>query len=97
MGLLLDPAAGGEDEHEDESAERGGAAPSASGFFGRARNWIVAAASSAGFTGLGALTDWQIAAVLLGFVFVSVACITAFIIIFFGAEPVRDWVRRHVA
>lgn len=72
-------------------------AGSASGFFGRARNWVVAAASSVGLGGVGALTDWQIAALLLGFVFISVICTVTFIILFFGAEPVREWVRRHVA
>jgi hypothetical protein len=74
-----------------------GGPASASGFFGRARNWVVAAASSIGFSGLGALTNWQIAAVLFAFIFLSVVCTVSFIICFFGAEPVRDWVRRHVA
>lgn len=72
-------------------------AGSASGFFGRVRNWVVAGASSIGIGGIGALTDWQIAALLLGFIFISTVCIVTFIIAFFGAEPVREWVRRHVA
>jgi hypothetical protein len=72
-------------------------AGTASGFFGRARNWIVAAASSVGFGGLGALSNWEIAAVVFGFLFLSVVGIVTFIILFFGAEPVRQWVRRHVA
>lgn len=93
-----------DDEHEDETAARGsdddtvpaGRSASGSGFFGRIRNWVVGAASTVGFGGLGALTDWQIAAVLLAFVFLVVACTVGFIIAFFGADPVRDWVRRHV-
>lgn len=74
-----------------------GPAPSPSGFFSRARNWIVGAASGVGFGGLGALTDWQIAVALFAFIFLSVVCTVTFIICFFGAEPVRVWVRKHVA
>lgn len=98
MALLDTPQTDGEGDSGGDGAEdTAPAAPTASGFFGRARNWLVAAASSVGFGGLGAMTDWQIAAVLFGFLFLSVACTVAFIIMFFGAEPVREWVRRHVA
>jgi hypothetical protein len=93
VGLLDEPQADGDGDGDSEAP----APASASGFFGRARNWVVAAASSAGFTWIGALTDWQIAAVLFAFLFLSVVCTVSFIICFFGAEPVRDWVRRHVA
>lgn len=72
-------------------------AGSAGGFFGRVRNWVVAGASSLGIGGVGALTNWEVAALLLGFIFISVVCSITFIICFFGAEPVRAWVRRHVA
>lgn len=72
-------------------------APSASGFFSRVRNWVVGGAGGLGFTSLGFLTDWQIAAAFFLFLFIGVASSIAFIIWFFGAEPVRDFVRRHVA
>lgn len=73
------------------------AAPSASGFFGRLRNWVVGGASTLGFTGLGFLTDWQIAVVFFLFVFIASVSSIAFVIWFFGKEPLRDWVVRHVA
>lgn len=92
-----DGDAGGEDDPQAPGATPTAPAGSASGFFGRARNWLVAGASSIGLGGVGALTDWQIAALLLGFVFISVVCTVTFIICFFGADPVREWVRRHVA
>lgn len=85
------------DDAQTPAGSPPGPAPSATGFFGRARNWLVAAGSSIGFGGLGALTDWQIAAALFAFIFISVVCTVTFIICFFGAEPVRVWVRKHVA
>lgn len=66
------------------------------GFFRRARNWVAAGLSSVGFGGVGMLTDWQVAAVLFAFVFLSVAIVVAFIIWFFGADAVRNWVRKQV-
>lgn len=95
VALLDTPQADG--DSDGEGGNETPAPASASGFFGRARNWAVAAASSIGFSGIGALTNWQIAAVLFAFLFISVVCTVSFIIAFFGAEPVRDWVRRHVA
>lgn len=103
VGFADVPQADGDSDAEagaDEPTPPGsppGPPPSATGFFGRARNWIVAAGSSIGFGGLGALTDWQIAVALLAFIFLSVVCTVTFIICFFGAEPVRVWVRKHVA
>lgn len=94
MGLLDTPQADGDSDAGEEAPAP--APASAGGFFGRARNWIVAAASSVGFTGIGALTNWQVAAVLFAFLFISVVCAVSFIIVFFGAEPVREWVRRHL-
>ncbi|MCK1407671.1 M15 family metallopeptidase [Bradyrhizobium sp. 76] len=87
----------GAEEDQGPPGSPPGPAPSANGFFSRARNWVVAAGSSIGFGGLGALTDWQIAAALFAFIFLSAVCLVTFIICFFGAEPVRVWVRKHVA
>lgn len=88
-----------EGEHEDESAERDAttAGPSAGGFFGRARNWIVSAGSSVGLTGLGALTDWQIAALLLAFIVVAVGGCFLVALWLWGKQNVADWIARHVA
>ncbi|MDN3278769.1 M15 family metallopeptidase [Frankia sp. RB7] len=104
MALVGDVQADGDsDAPEEPQEDQGppgsppGPAPSSSGFFSRARNWAVAAGSSIGFGGLGALTDWQIAAALFAFIFLSAVCLVTFIICFFGAEPVRVWVRKHVA
>lgn len=98
--------AGIEGEHEDERSERGrrdgdddrdDRGSSGKGFFSRVRNWVIGGASSLGFTGLGFLTDWQIAAAFFAFIFLTIICGIGFIIWFFGADAVRDWVRRHVA
>lgn len=96
VALLDTPQADGDGDDGAPAEPTGVPAGSSGGFFGRARNWVVAGASSIGFGGLGALTDWQIAAVLFAFVFISVVCTVSFIILFFGAGPVRDFVRRHV-
>lgn len=104
VGFVGDVQADGDsdapEEADDAPSPPGsppGPAPSPSGFFSRARNWIVGAASTVGFGGLGALTNWQIAVALFAFIFLSVVCTVTFIICFFGAEPVRVWVRKHVA
>lgn len=92
---LMDvPQADGDSDGAPQAESR---PASAGGFFGRLRNWVVAGASSIGFGGLGFLTDWQIAAIFFGFVLIVIVGSGTFIILFFGAEPVRDWVRRHVA
>ena len=97
---LMDSPQADADGDAGVTEDAGDGAPaqaSGRGFFGRIRNWVVAGASTFGFTGIGALTDWQIAAALLVFIFVSVVCGVGFIIWFFGAEPVREFVRKHVA
>lgn len=66
------------------------------GFFGRVRNWVVTGASSLGFTGLGFLTDWQVAVAFFAFVFLMLASSVGFIIWFFGADAVRTWVKEQV-
>jgi hypothetical protein len=76
----ISPQADGDSDSDNETPAP--APASASGFFGRARNWAVAAASSIGFSGLGALTNWQIAAVLFAFLFLSAVCTVSFIICF---------------
>lgn len=91
VGLLDEPQADGDSDSDAPTEAKSG------GFFGRVRNWVVAGASSLSLGGLGALTDWKIAVVLFGALFVTGASIVAFIIFFFGAEPVREWVRKHVA
>ncbi|MBN8987409.1 MAG: M15 family metallopeptidase [Rhizobiales bacterium] len=94
-----------EGEHEDEAAIRDGgrdgaddrSRPTAGGFFGRARNWVTTALSSVGLGGLGALTNWEIAALVLGFVLVLgvLGFLTALWL--FGKQKVADWVGRHLA
>lgn len=94
-----------EGEHEDEAAERAGqdadggkdAAPSSPGFFGRIRNWIAGGASGIGLGSLGALTDWQIAALLLGFVLLMTVGGFAVALWLFGKARVADWISRHIA
>lgn len=91
-----------EGEHEDEAAERdrdeqNGASPSAGGFFARARNWLVSAASTVGIGGVGALTDWQIAALLLGFVLVVILGAFGLSLWLFGKQRVADFIARHIA
>lgn len=93
VGLLEDPQADGDsDGGEDDAPE-----PKSGGFFGRVRNWVVGAASSIGFGGLGVMTDWQIAAVLFGSLFLLLALVVVFTLWLFGKDRVRDWVARHVA
>jgi len=80
-------------KHDEPIVDEGRATP---GFFGRVRNWVVTAASGVGFTGLGALTDWQIAAITFGFVLVVIVGTIAFALWLFGKDRVRDWVARQV-
>lgn len=95
---------GDDGAHEDEAAERdrrddtgGAAAPSPSGFFSRARNWVTGALSTLGISSVGALTDWQIAALLLGFVLLLIVGGFAMALWLFGKDRVADWIARHVA
>lgn len=96
----IDPPAVGGEQEPPPAAEPSPApqpAPASPGFFGRIRNWIVGAATSVGFGGMAWLTDYKVAVVFFVFIFLMLASSTAFIIWFFGAEPVRQWVRRNVA
>lgn len=94
---------GDDGNHEDEAAERdrdqadSGSSPSAGGFFSRARNWLVSGASSIGIGGIGALTDWQIAALLLGFVLVLILGAFGLALWLFGKQRVADFISRHIA
>ncbi|WP_409188463.1 M15 family metallopeptidase [Bradyrhizobium sp. RDM4] len=87
------------EDHEDEEATRDGDgdAPSSPGFFGRVRNWVTGGASTLGIGGLGALTDWQIAALLLGFVLVVILGAFGLALWLFGKDRVADWISRHIA
>lgn len=92
-----------EGEHEDERAARdrddGGdrSSPSAGGFFSRLRNWVTGGLSTVGITGVGALTDWQIAALLLGFVLVLIVGAFSLALWLFGKQRVADFISRHIA
>lgn len=90
----------GTDEGEDfapvDDADveyQGNSQPERGGFFRKVRNWMGV---GLGYAGAAQLTDWQTALVLLASAFVVVAAGVAFIILFFGAENVRAWVRRQV-
>jgi hypothetical protein len=61
------------------------------------RNWVVTGASTLGFGGVGALTEWKIAAALLVFLLVCVVGTIGFMLWLFGKERVGNWVSRHVA
>jgi hypothetical protein len=67
------------------------------GFFGRVRNWVTGGASTLGIGGLGALTDWQIAALLLGFVLLLIVGGFGVALWLFGKQRVADWISRHIA
>lgn len=100
VGLLDDVQADADSDQgvqQDGNATPAPAAPSAGGFIGRARNWIVGALSSAGFTGLGALTDWQIAAVLFAAIFIFAGCAFGIALWLFGKPRVASWIARHIA
>lgn len=94
----------GEGEHEDESAARGSGdddgdtrRASAGGFFGRFRNWATGLFSGTAFAGIGALSDWKIAALLVCAV-VGIALLGFLMALWlFGKQNVADWVARHVA
>lgn len=98
------PPAGGEQEVPQEPAPAPPAAPVPGptetrrpGFFGRVRNWVVGALSSVGFTGVGALADWKIAALLLAFLLTISAAAFGLALWLFGKQRVADWVARHIA
>lgn len=87
IGVMGDPMAAGDSDsfpETEESEER-------PGFFRRVRNWVVGGLSTIGFGGLGAMTDWQVAAITFGFVLLLIIGTVTFIILFFGADKVRKW------
>jgi hypothetical protein len=69
----------------------------APGLLLRVRNWVTGGASTLGIGGLGALTDWQIAALLLGFVLVLIVGGFGVALWLFGKQRVADWISRHIA
>jgi hypothetical protein len=93
------PYAGGEQEPPpaDEPVPPPAPAPATPGFFGRIRNWVVGALSSIGFGGVGALADWKIAALLLGFLLTLSALAFGIALWLFGKQRVADWVARNIA
>lgn len=94
---------GDDGEHEDEASlrDQGGTSgvgvPSPSGFFSRARNWVTGGLSTLGISSVGALTDWQIAALLLGFAAFCVGAGFGVALWLFGKQRVADWIARHIA
>lgn len=95
VGVMGDVQADGDSDQADDAPSP--ARPSAGGFVGRARNWIVGGLSSVGFTGIGALTNWEIAVVLLAAIFIFAACAFGGALWLFGKQRVADWVARHLA
>jgi hypothetical protein len=101
MGMAVPVAAF--DAPVDDEPDAGGTpdgpttpSPRGRGFFGRVRSWVVTSASGLGFTGLGFLTDWQVAVAFFAFLFLMVASSIGFVIWFFGADAVRTWVKEQV-
>lgn len=66
-------------------------------FFRKVSTWVKTGLTGLGFGGLGVLTDWQVAAITFGFVLLLIIMAVSFVIWFFGADPVRTWVRKQVA
>ncbi|MBP1296608.1 M15 family metallopeptidase [Bradyrhizobium elkanii] len=97
MAFAGDVQADGDSDQGGDDAPAQAAKPSAGGFVGRARNWIVGMFSGVGFTSLGALTSWEIAVVLLAAIFIFVACGFGVALWLFGKQRVADWVARHLA
>lgn len=75
----------------------GGAAPSAGGFFSRARNWIVTGASSVGLTGVGAMTNGEVVALLLGFILLLIVGGFLVALWLWGKQSVADFIAKHIA
>lgn len=73
------------------------ASPSAGGFFSRARNWIVTSASGVGLTGLGALTNGEVVAMLLGFVLLVIVGGFLVALWLWGKQNVADFIAKHIA
>lgn len=67
------------------------------GFFGRFRNRIAGLFTSGGFLGLGALSDWKIAALLFGALLSFLMLGFVLALWLFGKDKVRDWIARHIA
>lgn len=92
LSLMSDPQADGDSDSDDIEVS----SQSKPGFFGRVRNWIVGAASSAGLGFIGYLTDWQIAAILFGFLLILIIIALAIFFWIFDAQDVRDWIKKQV-
>lgn len=61
------------------------------------RNWVAGGFSTLGIGSIGALTNWQIAALLLGFVLLLIVGGFAVALWLFGKQRVADWISRHIA
>jgi hypothetical protein len=88
---------GDTDKGSAPAAETPPAKPSAGGFFGRVRNWVVGLFSTLGVSGVGALTDWKLAALLLAFLLLCASGLFLIALWLFGKRRVADWVSRHIA
>lgn len=93
VGLMGD----GHGDEPDDDPPAAPAAPSAGGFFSRVRNWVTTAFTGGGFLGLGALTEWKIAALLFGFILLGMLLSLGFAFWLFGKAAVRDWFARNLA
>jgi D-alanyl-D-alanine carboxypeptidase len=67
------------------------------GFFGRLRNWVTGLFTSGGFLGLGALTEWKIAAILFGFLLLLILLGFGTALWLYGKTKVADWIARNLA
>lgn len=81
------------DDIGDDGRAGNSTEPMRPGIFAKVRNWL---SGVAGFGGLAYFTDWQIAAVIFLGLFLIGAATVFFIIMFFGADNVRAWVRKQV-
>lgn len=71
--------------------------PARKGWF---RSWgarVKAGLALIGFSGIGAFTDWQIAAAFFVFALIMVGIAIAVFFWIFDAKDVRDWLRKQVA
>jgi hypothetical protein len=101
MTLVDAPQVDGDTDGDREPAspatEKPPATPSAGGFFGRMRNWVTGALSTLGISGVGALTNWQLDALLLGFVLLVLVGGFLIALWLWGKQAVADWIARHIA
>jgi hypothetical protein len=100
VALVDAPQADGDSDAEqdvDDAAPVAQGAPTAGGFVGRARNWVFGIFSSIGLGGVGALTNWEIAVVLLVAIFAFAVVLFGAALWLWGKQNVADWIARHIA